>query len=230
MTNLSQAVKFSIEIHDLRTELDAIPSKVREIEQEFKLLESQCFTSKEAHDQVKEQKQQLETAFSEETDRLQNRETRLNAIKTQKEYQAVVREISLAKTNNRERETKISQLSSELETYSKDLLPLEEKLSTLKNQLSKEKANIQSTLDGLDGKIKGLETNLEEQLSALPDDIREKYQRIQGRMQPPAAMVIEGTCQACFMALPPQLFNEIKKGHIVHSCPNCYRLLYLDAE
>ena len=142
----------------------------------------------------------------------------------------MVKEITTAKTANRERESKIQQLEGQLEGFSTDLQPLEEKLNNLKQQLDAEKSNIQGTLSELEGKIKNLEGQLSQQLSSLPDDIREKYQRIERQKQPPAALVVGGTCQACFMALPPQLFIEIQKGHQVHACPNCHRLLYLEEE
>lgn len=230
MSNLSQAVKFSIEIHDLRTELDRIPAKVREIETELNSLETEYGSKKTEHDQLQTQRSQLERELQEENERLVEKEARLNAIKTQKEYQAVTREITTAKTANRDRENKILQLQSELEGFSNDLQPLEEKLHNLKKQLGEEKSKIQGTLTELEEKIGNLEEQLSQQLSSLPDDIREKYQRIERQKQPPAAMVSGGTCQACFMALPPQLFIEIQKGHEVHTCPNCHRLLYLEAE
>jgi len=230
MSHLAQAVKVSIEIHNLKTELDEIPVKVREVESELKGIETSYLEKKTERDRIDSEKRQLETEQKGEVTTLAEKEKRLNAIKTQKEYQAVTREITIVKTANREREIKITQFQSDLENFATDLGPLEERLTALKAQLAQERSSIQGTLDNLENRIQALETDLQQQLSALPDEIREQYQRIERMKQPPAALVVSGTCQACFMAIPPQLFIEIQKGHQVHSCPNCHRLLYLNED
>jgi uncharacterized protein len=38
--------------------------------------------------------------------------------------------------------------------------------------------------------------------------------------------VIGGVCQLCHINLPPQAFNEIKRGNSLMSCPNCHRIVY----
>jgi predicted nucleic acid-binding Zn-ribbon protein len=136
----------------------------------------------------------------------------------------------MAKTSNRERQDRLKQLETDLGSFAQVLAPLEEKFNGLKSRLDQEKSSIQGTLENLETQIKTLETQLHEQLQALPDDIRQKYQRIGRSVQPPAASANGGTCHGCFMHLPPQLFIDIQKGHQVHSCPNCHRLLYLEVE
>lgn len=230
MSHLAQAVKFSVEIQMLREELHDIPVKVREVEGELQGIQGEYEGKKSHWDQLEEEKKRLDLEILAEADRLKDKEERLNAIKTQKEYQAVVREISTSKTSNRERENKISKISEDLAGLKSDLAPLEEKVQGLQKQLDEEKQNIQGSLGGLDKKIKSLETALKDQLASLPDDIRSLYQRIQEKKQPPAALVLAGTCQECFMHLPPQLYIELQKQADVQSCPNCHRLLYLEIE
>ncbi len=230
MLNLAQAVKYSIEIHDLKTELDHIPVKVREVEAELKEIQEKYQTKKTEFDKISGEKQELERQIKEDAGLMQKKEDRLNSIKTQKEYQAVVSEITTAKTVNREREIKITQLGASVEEFSKDLEPLETRLRSLEEQLGKEKSEISGVLSDIEKKIQALENQLNERLTALPADVREKYHRIERQKQPPAALIIGGTCQACFMAIPPQMFIEIQKGHEVHSCPTCHRLLYLGLE
>lgn len=230
MIKLSEAVKFSIEIHDLKTELDQVPVKVREVESELGKILEEYQSKKTEHDKLAEEKSQLERAIQEESDNLEKKEKRLNAIKTQKEYQAVVSEITTAKTANRQREEKIAELGKQIEEFGQELEPLEAKLKNLEEQLGKEKSDISGTLSDFESKIKALESKLEDSLKALPGDVRDQYQRIERQKQPPAALVIGGTCQACFMAIPPQMFIEIQKGHEIHTCPTCHRLLYLGQE
>jgi predicted nucleic acid-binding Zn-ribbon protein len=229
MSHLLLAVKVSSEIHTLREELDEIPVKVREIEGELKNLQEEYSAKKTQAEKIESEKRKLHQEIQAEATHLEEKENRLNAIKTQKEYQAVVREITMAKTSNREKQDRITQLEKDLGSYTQVLAPLEEQLKNLKSRLEQEKSSIQGTLESLGTRIQSLETQLHEQLQALPDDIRQKYQRIGKSVQPPAASANGGTCHGCYMHLPPQLFIEIQRGHQVHSCPNCHRLLYLEA-
>jgi predicted nucleic acid-binding Zn-ribbon protein len=41
---------------------------------------------------------------------------------------------------------------------------------------------------------------------------------------------INGVCQGCFMTVPPQQFNEIRKGDKLNFCPTCQRILYFEEE
>lgn len=230
MTHLLSAVKVSDQLHTLREELEEIPVKVREVEGELKNLQEEYLLKKTQAEKIETEKKRLHQELQTESHNLEEKEKRLNAIKTQKEYQAVVREITMAKTSNRERQDRLTQLETDLGTFSQVLSPLEEKVNGLKGRLDQEKASIQSTLDSLASQIQSLEAQLHEQLQALPDDIRQKYQRIGKSVQPPAAAANHGTCHGCFMQLPPQMFIEIQRGHQVHSCPNCHRLLYVEAD
>jgi hypothetical protein len=38
--------------------------------------------------------------------------------------------------------------------------------------------------------------------------------------------VVDGVCQGCFMAVPPQRFNMLLKGDEIFACPTCQRLNY----
>jgi hypothetical protein len=230
MSHLLSAVKVSGEIHTLREELEEIPVKVREIEGELKNLQEDYSSKKSQAEKIESEKKKLHLEMQAEGTHLEEKEKRLNTIKTQKEYQAVVREITMAKTSNRERQDRLTQLEADLDASAQVLAPLEENLNSLKGRLEQEKADIQGTLEKLETQISSLEAQLHEQLQALPDDIRQKYQRIGKSVQPPAAAANSGTCHGCFMHLPPQLFIEIQRGQEVHSCPNCHRLLYLESE
>lgn len=228
MVHLSKAVKFSIEIQNLKEELEDIPVKVREVESQLQSLQGDHDQKKDEWNKTESEKRQLESELAQESERLKSKEERLNTIKTQKEYQAVVREISLAKTANREREERLKKLNQVLDELKPSLEPLSVKLKEILEQLTKEKSHIQGDLDQIQTKIRDMETQMNEQLGALPDDIRHKFKQIEAKRQPPAALVIDGTCQECFMNVPPQLYIEIQKNQEVHSCPNCHRLLYLE--
>jgi uncharacterized protein len=228
MAYLAEIIKIDQGLQSIKEELDEVPVKVRAVETELKGVESEYKKKKEEADKIAAQLHQMKDTLTEDSSRLKSKEERLHLIKTTKEYQAVMKEISMGKTASREDETQITKLTSALEILTKDLAPLEEKRGQLHATLEKEKAEIQGTLDGLTAKLKEAEAQLNEQLLSLPEDIRHKYRRIQQKRIPAIAKVVGGTCQECFMNVPPQLFIEIQKHQEIYSCPNCHRLLYVE--
>ncbi|MCW5201092.1 hypothetical protein VU07_04770, partial [Desulfobulbus sp. F4] len=42
--------------------------------------------------------------------------------------------------------------------------------------------------------------------------------------------VSAGVCQGCFMTVPPQLFNQVRKGGEICACPACQRILFYVAD
>ncbi len=228
MTPLAHAVYCSIQIENFKEELETLPARVREIESELQTLESDYQNQKIEWENLEKDRKRLEAEFREETDKLNEKELRLNSIKTQKEYQAVVKEISVSKTTQREREQKIARVK-ELQSEIHDrLAPREANLEKLRQQLSEEKSQIQGTLEELQNKVTTFTEKLELALNALAPEVRSQYQVIASRMQPPAALVVEGTCQECFINLPPQMYIELRRKQIVHTCPSCNRLLYFE--
>jgi len=228
MARLAAIVKIDQEIQALKEELEETPSKVREIQNQLQGITGAFQEKKTEKDKVEAEIKKYKSEVEDETTLVKSREERLNATKTQKEYQAVLKEIATGKTMIKEREASIARLSAALEELTKVVEPLQGQSDELLPQLETAQAEIQGTVDQLADKLKNLESQFNEQLSSLPEDIIHKYRRIQDKKQPAAARLLDGTCQECYISIPPQLFLEIRKTQEINSCPNCHRLLYID--
>lgn len=230
MRRLAQIAKVSLEIDSLQQELKNLPIHVEELQTRLNVIEGEYQSKKSEVEKCEIEERQLRSQVQDEEAQLKGKEERLNSLKTQKEFQAVSKEITIGKAANRERETRIAQLSSMLEEIKTALAPLESQVEELRGKLQSARGEIQGSLDEAQSKLKSLEASLKVELSFLPEDILSKYHRIQQKRSPAAAEVLGGTCQECFIHLPPQLFIEIQKKQEIHSCPSCHRLLYLNLD
>jgi len=228
MQRLAQTVGLAQEIQNIKDDLEELPAKVRQLESEFEAVEAQYQQKKSALEKAESEAKRHKSDIEGDATTLKVKEERLHTIKTTKEYQAVLKEIATGKTSVKDREAAIVKYLGEAEGLKSEVAPLESRRQELNSSLQDERSQIKDRLDELSQKLGLLEIQLNEQLSSLPEDIRHKYLRIQGKRQPPAAKLSEGTCQECFMSVPPQLYIEIRKTFEIHSCPNCHRLLFLD--
>jgi predicted nucleic acid-binding Zn-ribbon protein len=61
---------------------------------------------------------------------------------------------------------------------------------------------------------------------AVPVAIFRKYETIRQKKGSALATTGDGTCRACNMALPPQLFHRLRREPLLEQCPSCFRLIY----
>jgi predicted nucleic acid-binding Zn-ribbon protein len=63
--------------------------------------------------------------------------------------------------------------------------------------------------------------------SALPEALVDNIQRVESMRQGIfLAKAEDGTCQACYVRVRPQVYQEIRQASEIHSCGNCRRFLY----
>src|SRR5205814_414924 len=143
MSRLSQIVKIDQEIQALKEQLEEIPSHVREISTHLNSLDTDIAKKKVDSDKVENEIKKLKNDLEAETERLKAKEERLHAIKTNKEYQEVLKEISLAKISNKDRETSLKKLSGDLEEIQKIVSPLQGQKDELQPKLESAQSEIE---------------------------------------------------------------------------------------
>ena len=180
---------------------------------------------------LREQRSELTQSLAAEQDNVQKAEGRLPAIKTQKEYVAVLKEIDTAKKLNKEILEKISAKDQEIETLAKDQEEKDAELAALSEKVEVRRNEISAALAECDGELGEKETQRESLLDGLPVPVRKRYQMLLERRNGLAVVEARrGTCLGCNMQLPPQLFNSLFSMREIQSCPHCNRLLYVIAE
>jgi predicted nucleic acid-binding Zn-ribbon protein len=202
------------EIAALESKVDEARGAIAEKESEAALLE--------------EEKKGVEENLALELDNIVRSEARLKEIKTQKEYQAVSKEISSARKLTAELEEQVLQKVGRLEELKADIDARNDNLKELEANIATQKNEIQ-------GKIEKLMTDLDSGTSAreadikgLPASVLKRYNLL--RVQRRGVAVVEakdGACLGCNMNLPPQLYNMLFRADEILTCPHCQRILVL---
>ena len=65
----------------------------------------------------------------------------------------------------------------------------------------------------------------DEIVATLPQVVIRRYDRLKGPLITAVAIIGDGTCPACRISLPPQLYNDIRRGEDFHQCPQCRRMI-----
>ena len=148
-------------------------------------------------------------------------------VKTNKEYQALLKEIEMIKESNSREEEEILRLMDEIEEVKKDLSRREKEMTATLSRIDAEKSVIQGGIKESEvvwnrelARRDSLSKQLDATLFRLYTTLKEKRQGIG------VVAVKRETCQGCFVNVPPQMYIEVQKNNALVRCPNCNRILY----
>jgi len=221
-------------------ELQEIDRRLRQIEAEFTLIPEQLQTSgadyltiaralqeKETTlEAMTQERQGLEEDIKRLTTQIQEREKRLYAIKTQKEYQATLKEIAQMKKENKEREERVLTLLEGAEKITPEITQLKSEAADKEDGFRQIEEELKKKQQALKVEQENLSQRRPTLLKELPPEILKKYEFIRRRYMDALAGVKRGICQGCNMNIPPQFYNEMLKTMDLKNCPNCHRLIY----
>ena len=179
-------------------------------------------------EELRDQRGDLNQALRVEQENITKAEGRLPAIKTQKEYVAVLKEIDTAKKLTKDLQDRVQAIAEEIAALEKDREEKAAECAAAGAQVEGRRQEITAAMGKFDETLGGGEARRAELLGGLPQPLRKRYQMLLDRRQGIAVVEARnGTCLGCNMQLPPQLFNSLFTASEVQSCPHCNRLLFL---
>lgn len=220
------AVQRSIE-----KEYNEIPKRRSEIEETLQALRDQIQQAEERLKANEIERSTSDLDLKKAQELRVRKESQLQTIKNDKEYQATTTEIAnLDKRNNRLEE----RLIELMELIENDQKVIEEK----KKALAEKELSFQDELTALDKEEKSLSPRMEEAKTAvdkitvtIPNDLASKFKIIfNGKSGIAIASANTGFCSVCNIRLTPRIMQLAKRSQDLVHCEGCSRFLYWASE
>ncbi len=229
-TNMEKLVALQtvdLKIQQMERVQGEIPLRIASLEEGLRREEEKVASLRADLDRLQKERRQKEKELEEEVERVRKTEARTMEIKTNKEYQAVLKEIESAKKLNRQREEEILQILERIEEAQTRMGGGEQALGVKRKEIQRE-------IEGLNRKAASFAAEMateirqrEEAKEGIPPALLSRYHMLLEKRQGLAvARALNGVCQACHMNLRPQLFIELQKQDTLILCPNCSRILF----
>lgn len=216
------------ELNDVRRQLTLRESEVEELTGERLRIEGMVKTLADALGLLEGELAELDCALTIEQDNVVKAEGRLPAIKTQKEYVAVLKEIDTAKKVNKEILDKVKHKNEEIAALAAEKAEKDGELAEVSARTAERAALIQAKIDEIKANSSARETERKELFAQIPPQLGKRYQVLIERRNGVAVVLAhKGACTGCNMLLPPQLYNNLYTTREILTCPLCSRLLYL---
>ncbi len=174
------------------------------------------------------EKGELEATHAAELENIARSETNMKEIKTNKEFQAVGREITAARKQVTDIEELLLQKISQIEELSSDLGAKISRCSELAENSAQRIVAKQAEIDKIQADIDADIVRRENVAKELPASLVKKFTILREQRRGHAlAIARDGYCMGCNMHLPPQLYNNLYKYEELLTCPHCQRILIL---
>jgi hypothetical protein len=169
----------------------------------------------------------LEGEMADKMDHVRERQSKMMQVQTGREQTALLKEIEDAKKSAKENEEKIIVL---MESIEKLTAQMEEEKNLLKGEkqlVTEETDKVRANIEAINKSKKKKDAKRIDQAAKIKKSLLRKYDTLRQHRNGLAVInVVDGVCQGCFMAVPPQRFNMLLKGDDIFACPTCQRLNY----
>ena len=215
------------EIVDHRKLLADIPLQIDVRCAELKEKEKILSNAKEELDALQKKRKDIELEVQGENDHMAKAKTKLSAVKTNKEYTAILSEVEAIKEKVSGLEDKELEIMEILEEKQKEVPGIEKICKEEDASFQEYKAKKDAELDRMKqelGLLIGKRENVTDQLERV---IMQRYEKVASSREGRAVVLLKGSiCQGCFQQILPQMVIDVKIGESIQQCSNCIRFLY----
>jgi hypothetical protein len=208
------------------------PIKIKQLEKELERREQRLEKEKAALEEMKKVRRNKEQELKVEMERLQKSQDKLLSVKTNKEYQAVLKEVDGIKRNNSDLETEILICMEKVDNLAYEIKEKDIQCQKWIQEFEKQKKVLKAEIEKSNLELENQQKLRIETVKKVHPDLIKKYEVLIEKRHGLAVVPIQdGFCQGCNINIPPQKFLEIQKNNnTIMNCPFCNRILYFDEE
>jgi predicted nucleic acid-binding Zn-ribbon protein len=214
------------DLGELERSKEYIPDMMENLRREIEESERKLQELSESLSAAKVEQREVDMELHEKQEKLKSLQQRMMAIKTNKEYDALVSEIDQIKARINDLESRAVDLLEAIEEYEKEIEGLDGQVDGIKKINREQITSLQEQIDSVGYKIRDKEKERKDLVGQVNQRVLRAYDRIRrGKGGAAVVPVKKRACGACYKALPPQKIQEIKLGQSIITCDSCGRML-----
>ena len=159
--------------------------------------------------------------------RLSKFKNQLMEVKTNKEYQAMQKEMGVAEEEVSTLETRMLERMVEADGVAAELKAAEAALKAEQTETARGLQQLDDERSALERELQKSTDERRALTTQISKDALEVFDRIaHGRKGLAIAEARDGLCTVCHVRLRPQIFNEVRRNDSLIQCESCSRILY----
>jgi predicted nucleic acid-binding Zn-ribbon protein len=214
-------------ILEKRLFIDKVPMRVFEVDEPLKHAGLELDKIKQKNEALLKKKREKEKMLEETGEKIKKMRARVSEIKTNKEYQAHLKEIEASEKEISAVEDEILVIMEDFENSTKQQKEKEEKVNVEVEKINAFKRQLDAEVEKYEKELASLKEERKRLAASIDPEVYNVYM----------ALLVSGggvavtrakneICLGCNMNIPPQLFVEIRKNEEIIQCTQCRRILY----
>lgn len=224
LIKLQEVDKRIFETHSF---LEKVPKRLHEVDGPLKQAQTELEKMKQKTEALAKKKKDKEKLLEEVHEKIKKMKARSSDIKTNKEYQAHLKEIEASEAGISDIEEQILVVMEELDIVLKEQKKRDQEVKAEEAKIMAFKQELDGEADRIGKELSQLKEERSGMVGLIEPVIYKQYMKL---LRSSNGVAVTGTkneiCLGCNMNIPPQLFVEIRKNEEVIQCPQCGRILY----
>jgi predicted nucleic acid-binding Zn-ribbon protein len=218
-------------IAQLKSEAARIPAEISAAEQRVAAEAARLESAKTELKHIESDRKKLELDADSKRQQILKYRTQLNQIKSNTEYQALLKEIDKAEADIRQIEDVELEFMEKFDKLQPALKAEQAQLKELTANGDAERADLQKRAKLIEAEQAQLKAERDQLVASVDSDALNRYERLLRSKGDLAIVPVKhGNCGGCHLNIPPQIIHDAKKGSDLVSCSYCGRILYWQAE
>jgi uncharacterized protein len=223
---LEKLAQIDAELKEIQDELSQERSTLDSLNSGIAKLDEKLVTDRTSMASMDKARGELIQDVRNMTQQLEHSREKLSRSRTEREANAAQRELEELRKLVRDREEEIGKLTADADASRQQIESTESEHRKLVEELTSRQGDINSKLGVAEGKAANKSAERAVATKALPAQLYRRYEMIRSKRGTAIAQTTDGTCKACHMSLPPQLFHRLRREPTLEQCPSCNRIIY----
>lgn len=208
-----------------------LPERIRLLEETYQKRQSAVDEAKQTLEDLVKRHRDQEEKLKRGAEGLKKAKQRLLDVKTNKEYQAILKEMESLESSQGKIEDEIISLLDQVDHQKVHLQNVEKEFSTDLTADEMERKELEGQLQSLDGALIRFQKKRQVLLEKLPGALVKRYEMIRQKRNGLAVISVwKESCNGCHMNIPPQMYIELQRSQELRTCPNCHRIIYWQSD
>ena len=238
MNDIQEQISILVEVQGVEAEIHQAGRLVHVLNDEAAALdqsvaerEALVSAEKEILEDMKKSYRALESESKINSAMIVKSNEKLRAVKTNKEYQSILKEIDEIRKKNSGIEDRmlayleaIESAEAAVQTKATELSDFLQSYREKKETFAIKEKRERQAVEALNEKKAQISAKADPKIITILDNVKKK---VRGLAVVPVQQAI---CMGCHMNIPAQLFNELQRFDALRFCPHCHRIIYWKEE
>ncbi len=213
----------------LQSALNEVAGQLEEIDRQLQEFVQKCQAKKEGLENLRKTYRDREREVQSLQTQIAKSQEKSGSVKTNKEYQSVLKEIDDLKMKASNMEDGMLEILDQIEAEESEYSQQQIEQSRIVKEIEQQKESIETNADSKKKRLEDLQSERETIIKNIVPEMLRRFEKVREKVGIlTIAAVRDAVCKGCHVNIPPQMFNELQRCDTILQCPNCQRIIYFN--